>query len=779
MNNQRENILQSIRPPAMSNIHAHDLMPELVGPKGVDRNLPFLGRLHGPVGPIVAGSYQEITVDYEIGASGIADSGWVKLTFKFYSDWAPFQTDNPSEANYLSAEYVLCDPLPGQSQSTVQELKVEYLTKGHERPYQKAIVVHLIDGYMKPGDHIIFRLGDRRHGGPGTRVQTFVETDFRLRAYVDVLGTSRFAEVGDVAFDIVSGPPEKLILTGPRLVKHGESFPVLARLEDHWGNTCVNEAGSIRLDMTYAERTTTHPVSLPDRGWATSRENMFADTPGEYQLSASYPTGAGPIVAAAIYVTVTEDMHGPRAFFADLHVHSNHTVGTNSTEYNFSYGRDVAGLDILGYTANDFQITDEHWDQDVALAADFSQDHRFICYPGIEWCGNSAAGGDHNIVYLGDETTMVRGVEWHEHLRQSIPVPETWPIDRLYLAYAQNPDSFLLMPHVGGRRCNLDWYYEPLDRLVEIHSAWGTFPWLMEDAMRRGYKLGAAANGDEHRGRCGGGVPGTAVFGTKGGVTGVLAPELTKDSVAQSLRARHTWAVTGEHLVALIASGSHIQGDEWHESDETTTIFYRVLGNQGWEQLELFKGVDLMLARNIHQELGFSSRRIRIRWEGARIPDRYRWATWQGSIDLERGHLQRYAPWGLDHPGKIVTREGPRRITFETETFGDADGVEIWVDDIAELVLSIQLDIPNFHGGESLHWHVTGSMITTEGGQVAYEIGGTQMRMVVEQLTDCELPRDIAGTLTLPLNVGLNAIYLRARQSDDHKVWTSPLFINH
>ena len=37
-----------------------------------------------------------------------------------------------------------------------------------------------------------------------------------------------------------------------------------------------------------------------------------------------------------------------------------------------------------------------------------------------------------------------------------------------------------------------------------------------------GYRVGAAANSDEHQGRCGGGVPATAVFGSRGGMTGVL-----------------------------------------------------------------------------------------------------------------------------------------------------------------------------------------------------------------------------------------------------------------
>ena len=54
--------------------------------------------------------------------------------------------------------------------------------------------------------------------------------------------------------------------------------------------------------------------------------------------------------------------------------------------------------------------------------------------------------------------------------------------------------------------------------------------------MRRDYKLGASANGDEHRGCCGGGVFGIAVFGIKGGVTGIIVFKLTCKSIGQVLR---------------------------------------------------------------------------------------------------------------------------------------------------------------------------------------------------------------------------------------------------
>ncbi|HEU5338105.1 MAG TPA: hypothetical protein VFU39_02355, partial [Sulfuricaulis sp.] len=223
-------------------------------PKGLysaTKDMPFLGKVSCNVESIVAGSWQEIVIDYELGASGMADGSWFKATFRFYSDWALFQTTEPSEANYVSAEYHASPTIPGQSPATVQYLKVRFDQKGHERPFQKAVIVDTFDGYLKAGDHIVIRLGDRRFGGPGTRVQTFVEQNFKIRCYVDPLGTSRFAAVNpDLVIQIVPGVPAQLQWAGSRIVKLGEKLPLRIRAEDEWGNTCWDRPEHVEITAT-------------------------------------------------------------------------------------------------------------------------------------------------------------------------------------------------------------------------------------------------------------------------------------------------------------------------------------------------------------------------------------------------------------------------------------------------------------------------------------------------------------------------------------------------
>ena len=92
-------------------------------------------------------------------------------------------------------------------------------------------------------------------------------------------------------------------------------------------------------------------------------------------------TNSEHIVLAAVteLISAISSLPIPRPLFADLHVHSDDTVGTNDTTYNFAYGQQVAGLDIIGYTANDFNITKAKWDATLDL---IKQNQRVIQLQG-------------------------------------------------------------------------------------------------------------------------------------------------------------------------------------------------------------------------------------------------------------------------------------------------------------------------------------------------------------------------------------------------------------
>lgn len=766
------------------------------------KDMPFLGKVSCNVESIVAGSWQEIVIDYELGASGMADGSWFKATFRFYSDWALFQNSDPAGANYISAEYHASPTLPGQSPATVQKLSVRFDQKGHERPFQKAVLVDTFDGYLKAGDHIVIRLGDRRFGGAGTRVQTFVEENFKIRCYVDPLGTSRFAAVGeDIVIQIVAGAPAQVQLAGSRIVRSGDKFPLRIRAEDEWGNTCWDRAEPIEITATldgkavYSKKT-----KLAAKGWAVLLlEDLPTKSAGELVVTArllEHPW----VKPKLFYVTVEKDLAMPRIYYSDLHVHSDDTIGTNSARYNLTYGRDVTGLDVLAFAHNDFNITTERWNETVALIREISKDGSFVAYPGTEWCGSSCAGGDHNVIFLHDKDPEfpylkngehVRSVDWNEDTRGSTVAPGAWPLEELWAAYAKDPEGHLLIPHVGGRRCILDWHYPKLERLIEIGSSWGHFGWLYHEAMERGYKIGATMAGDEHRGRCGGGVPGTAVFGTKGGIAGVISPSLSRKDIATSLRARHTFASTGERTYGMIRCADHIMGDEFKHAGPAT-IEYRFLGDAGWDEIVAMDHTGEIWRRDLQQELGYSERKIRFRWGGARVKDRYRWAIWKGTVTIRNAVINDFEGLGFEHREETCWRESATTIGFKSDTYGDVDAIEMDISQLATAIIRVEGTIDGYvkvgdplKGNPFVHcptfqWEITGAELL-EASRMKKDLPGVEMFLGIERMSDTPAPREVSGSVTIEPHNGPHGhrpVYFLARQVDDAKVWTTALFID-
>ncbi|MCB4809925.1 DUF3604 domain-containing protein [Methylovorus menthalis] len=777
---------------------------EYIAPQGLyerNKSKPFLGSLTCNRREIVAGEWTELQLTYEVGGSGLADGAWLKLAFKFYSDWALFQTSDPMAANYISAEYHAGELVPGQSPATVQALKVRFDQKGHERPFQKTVIVDIVDGYLNPGDRIVIRLGDRRQGGAGTRVQSFVEKDFQFRLFIDPLGSSKFAEVpGDVLLDIVPGEPTGLHIVAPRLVNRDEPFDIIVRADDLWGNTCrqLPLQGQVALHGP-GDETHTLPFTLAEQGWAVVRlGNLKLGTSGEWKIQASVEDIR--VESATAYVNISSEAGTLRPLYADLHVHSDDTVGTNDTLYNLSYGRDIAGLDVLGYTANDFNITEQRWDKAVALIHSLNETGRFVCYPGTEWCGNSCAGGDRNIVFLRDSKPlfpfdehgrMVRSFEWNEFTHGTLK-PGAWPVDDLYAAYAHDPEGHLMMPHVGGRRCNLDWHHPELERLIEVSSAWGQFHWVYAEALQRGYRVGAAANSDEHQGRCGGGVPATAVFGSRGGLTGVLAETFDREGVAKALRARHTFATTGERSFASLRQGEYLMGDAY-KTNASIPLEYQLLGDGGWEEVSLYDGELCIWTRNLHEEMGLANSRIRIKLGGARIKDRYRGAYWTGEIKISGAVIQDFTTYGLDHPEQACWRENATTIGFRTDTNGDSDTIEIQLSQLSGCHISFSSRIDSYiKVGDPLqpqaYVHAPEILVELQGDALLAETGivrklpGAELQVTIERITAQALPRELAGEISLStLKLAPNRehpLFITARQRDQSRVWTSALFLS-
>ena len=122
---------------------------------------------------VEAGSYQEFVLTYTAGYFGIDDTGSIKICWRYAADIGTPQFDDPAAPHYVSART-----------SNGAALALRYDPKDNVRPWGRTVQVKVLNGFLREGDRLEVRYGDRSHGGPGIRMQTFCESTFEFRVLV-------------------------------------------------------------------------------------------------------------------------------------------------------------------------------------------------------------------------------------------------------------------------------------------------------------------------------------------------------------------------------------------------------------------------------------------------------------------------------------------------------------------------------------------------------------------------------------------------------------------
>jgi hypothetical protein len=306
--------------------------------------------------------------------------------------------------------------------------------------------------------------------------------------------------------------------------------------------------------------------------------------------------------------------------------------------------------------------------------------------------------------------------------------------------------------------------------------------------------MGVSANSDEHRGRCGGGVPGTAVFGTKGGLTGILASSLNRESVAKALRAKHTFATTGTRMAGIVTTSTgHRQGDEVQiPASEKLSLDHHFLGNAGFSSIEAFDATGCIWSRHLWQESAQPATVVRVSWGGARLYDRYREAAWNGAIQVSQNAPinATKAFGGLTYnPEDQISQDGGHVIKFASRTSGDIDGVHITFNNEPPESITISGTLGGYvKVGDPLRGHphkpqpsfsleARRDEVARPGGKRIDIVGGAELFVCVEAIPDEKLPKELTGTVEVLGTPGEEkAIYFVGREWSGDKCVTSPVF---
>jgi hypothetical protein len=714
-----------------------------------------------PGGPVVAGQHGTWTITYEVGAYGYDERARLKIATRFASDWGRPQFGDPRAVDYTTVRL--------ETGCETARAGLGYEPRGQVRPWFKCLVVSVADGSLAPGDRIHVTLGDTSGGSPGSRAQTFRERGCEWRVFVDPFGTELYEVLpGSPQVDVVGGALHRLVAVAPTTVRPGQPFDALVKAEDVWGNPCERFDGEVFLAAAGVPIDGL-PPSVRFRHGEVAVARLaglrLRGAVGDARIAAAH--GAHRVESNLIRLLAAGE---PKTFWGDLHGQTRATVGTGTIDEYFAFGRDVALLDMMCHQANDFQVTEEEWQRLRREIDRYHEDGRCVIFVGYEWSGMTPGGGDRNVMFRGDLASLHRSS--HAEVNDMADAAsDCFPVTDLFRQFAGR-DDVLLIPHIGGRYADIVGFHDPrLEPVVEIYSDWGRFEWLLEDALRSGYRVGVVANSDGHKGRPGASHPGASTFGAYGGLTCVLAESLTRDAVFDAIRARRCYGVTAAQRIHVELAVNGLPMGAQARVQGPVRITGRVAGTGPIERIDVLRGLDRLETVSPYSPASFEgSPRYRIAWAGSRVRGRDRLTTWDGHLQLTAGRIVAAEPFAMENPEKGIVQRGERRIEWVSNTTGDDDGVDLTLEAPPDTVLQFRTPVIDLDVrlGE-----------LADGRTRTFPAGGVDLRAFMRRLPVRDHTRELTLDVTDadPPPGRCHAYWIRVTQEDGAQAWTSPVYL--
>ena len=729
-----------------------------------------------PRGQFEVRSYQTFTLTYTVGRFGLDDTGAIRVVFRAMGDTGRLQTTDPAGDNYVTARA-----------SNGVTLSVNYAGRGMSaRPRWKSLTVNVSNGYMREGDTITIVFGDTSQGSSGLKLQTMVETDFEFKVLADVCAVGHFVPIPDTpTIDIVPGKPEVWRAVLPSLRRPGERFHFGVKAEDNWGNPTPLARARLRFETTLPVEGLPASFDYPFGERAVVFDDLRVTKEGELRITV-FRHDTDELVAQSHPMMIRQGPYG--GYWGDLHGQSGESIGIGTARSYFTFARDCAFLDLTSHQANDFQVNNRFWSYLNELSLEFLEEGRFVTFPGYEWSGNTAVGGDRN-VYFRTEGRQIRRSS-HALLPEREDLHTDAP-DAKLLFEALSGEDCVVYAHVGGRYADIAYAHDArLERSMEIHSAWGTFEWMLTDGFALGHRSGVVCNSDGHKGRPGASYPGASMFGAYGGLTCFLAESLTRDGIFECLRRRHHYGTTGTRLFLDVRADLTTDGKCYHDDpnvfpdagfdtvsqvmmgdivqtdDAEITLALEVSALSPIERVEVRNGIEVVetLRGFSEKELG---ERIRVVWSGAEYRGRGRETKWKGRARFEGASIQRMEKINAWNHERRLEQHGRDVVVFDAITTGNFGGFDVWLEDVADARFSIETNFGALNGALS--------EIGLE--ETVLDAGGLERKIRVFRLPESNPHRTLGAEVKIPLKPDAdNPLWVCVTTEDGFQAWSSPIY---
>ncbi len=698
----------------------------------------------------IAGKSSNFTLKYTVGNHGIDETGAIKVLFRIASDIGIIQFTDSKDANYVKASSSNKNVRFNFSGTSTGDKGKQYV-----RPWSQGFTIHIIGSHLKKGEFVTIHFKK-------LRMQTYCEKNFQFRIAVDPFAVGRFVFLKkSPSILILPAKPKSLQIISPSTIIPNNEFSVFVKAEDEYGNFCSNFSSKIFL-FSDNENVSLSKKNMLKNGYVKVKAKISQE--GLYFIKAKMAS----ITAVSNPIKCSKSIKN-NYFWADLHGQTQETVGTNTIDDYYKFAKKVACLNVTCHQGNDFQITKKLWKIINQTSKKYNEDNKFIALPGYEWSGNSSVGGDHNIIYSQENLPIHRSS--HALLDDFSDIQtDVMTVKKLFKKI--DPTKTFTIAHVGGRYADISKHAKDssLDA-IEIHSDWGTFEWILQDAFKKGLRIGIVANSDGHKGTPGASYPGLSHFGSQGGLTCIRAKTLTRKDIFSALKNHHTYATTGTRILLDVICKKNskiigISGDKI-ETKEATEICIETVGTAPLERVELHRR-NKIVKTFFPEYKKNNSKYIKILWSGAKSKGRSRKYKWSGNLSISKNSLGRIEKIHFYNNSDFLFSK-KSELYFSGTTTGGVQGFIIEVK----------------NNNEKLFLTVNGKKITISTKDVTqkpkkYFFDGLETKLEIYETTISKEKIKVNNfkyiLKTIPVKT--EPYFVKVVQRDGHMAWSSPLYIS-
>ena len=485
--------------------------------------------------------------------------------------------------------------------------------------------------------------------------------------------------------------------------------------------------------------------------------------------------------------------------YGDIHNHNAHGYGVGSIERSLDIAR--THLDFFAFTGHSswhdmpamegnrerhwiegFRRLKDTWPRVQQVIAEGSRDGEFCAFLGFEW--HSSHWGDQCVVFPRDHRPLFYASDV-ERLR-AFCIEERALMIPHHLAYPK-----------GNRGVNWEVFREDCTPVVEIYSEHGNseddrgpFAFFAHSmggretantaraALDAGLRFGFVGSSDNHAG-----FPGA--YGE--GLMGALVSDFTREGVMEAIRARRTYALTGDRMEVVFSVNGAPMGSAI-EAGRTLEVAYDVRGRDELDVVEIVQDGRIVHRAFPLEGASFESPvQARLEWGwgpwGALALDRI--CDWAMEVRLSQGRITRFFPCLQSMPfdeqrrhrfGRVDERAlAIRSYTSRKNAYRENPNQSVVLELEAgpEAVLTLALSEPVSQQTETRLGALMRGSHNLRTGPFPKE--SYQWHRLVPPAAS-----RVSGKVVLDVPSGTRSfVYLRARQKNGHIAWASPVFVNY